>query len=240
MIQRILRSSQLVAVACLLAFAVPVAADTLLTLERTQQGENENPSEIEIWIGKDRVSRADGRTTIVLEKAANELLVVNHQAKSFSRIALPIDVLAMLPEEMKSMAAMFDLEVAVSPSEETQAVGEWKGRRYDLEITNPMGMAVTSKLWMADLDLDLEPFRDLTMSIATMQPGGKAVVEKLEKVPGFPVLNETTYDLGGNVFTFAEQLISIREGEAPANAYGAPADYDKIEWDPLTALGGGP
>ena len=70
-----------------LAAAAPAAADTLMTLQGHRDGfeieGNPQPAEdasIQLWLGKDRVRRDNGKTAAILRADLSQLILVNHQA----------------------------------------------------------------------------------------------------------------------------------------------------------------
>jgi len=217
-----------------LAAAAPAAADTLMTLQGHRDGfeveGNPQPAEdasIQLWLGKDRVRRDDGKTAAILRADLSRLILVNHQAKTYSVVELPIDFDALIPAEARQVAEMWKMTAKVAPSEETRKIGDWNARRYDVDITNAMGLAIHTVLWTSrDLDIDYEPVKRLSLTLAELQPGGADAVKDLAKVDGFPVLQEITFDMGGGASVAStEKLVSVEEREPPAGNYDPPPDY---------------
>lgn len=227
-----------------LILAPRAVADKVLTLETVQnitvQGEErpEQRSTAELWIGADAVARDDGETRVVLQK--DRLLLVSHRAKTYSAVDLPVDVLALVPEERHDEVAQqmeeARLDGSLTPSEETQELGGWTAKRYDMSLTSKAGMQVEIELWASEeVEVDPEPYLSLTRALATLQPGGDEWVQKLSAVKGFPVERDTTMSAEALLMQSKERLISVQEKDAPAGIYDAPEGYTE---QPLNAMAG--
>ncbi|MEM7481560.1 MAG: DUF4412 domain-containing protein [Acidobacteriota bacterium] len=223
---------------------LPAAADTLLTLENRQEGNlpgaQTGSSTVEVWLGDKRVSRRDDKTTMIFTQNPDRLVVIDHQAKTFSPIDLPVNLANLVPEDMQAMLPMFKMEVEVTETDETRTIGDWQTKRWNLTLSNATGMVVNAVLWMTtDLDFDYETFRQLSMRMAELQPGGEGMAEKLQSIPGFPVLTETAIDLRGTTFKTFEELQKVEEKDAPSGTYEAPKGYTEKAFDAIANAAGG-
>jgi len=218
-----------------LALAGAAGADTLLVLKAHQdagvvagQQQEARDSTVELWIGDDRISRSDDQSKLVLRP--DELVIVNHGERSYSVLELPADFKKLLPAGMEKQAEMWKLEAKVTPGEERRKIGDWNARRYTIEMTNPMGLAVRAEMWTTtELAIDFEAYHRLARQMLALQPGTAELAAEMAKVEGFPVLQETTLDIGGGQVTTREELVSVEEKEPPADAYGVPAGYERAE-----------
>lgn len=245
-----LRPHVLLALALGLALAVGsgavAGADSLLTLktqqEAYQMAGRDVPAQettVEMWIGDGRVSRDDGKNTVILRTEPDELYVINHDERSFARIELPFDFASTIPEGMEEMAAQWKMTAEVTASDETKTVGEWSARRYDISMSNPMGLAVELVMWASkDLEIDYDTFNKLSLNLLGMQPGGEEMAEELAEIEGYPVLQETTVNMGDTTYTTREELVSAEEKTPPAGTYEVPDGYS--EKDLSKMAGGGP
>jgi hypothetical protein len=226
-----------------LAAAAPAAGDTLLTLKNHRDGfRHEGMSQpphdatVELWIGDGRIRRDDGTMAVVV--SGDRLLLVNHETRSYSVLGLPVDLETLLPESMRQTAEMWKLAVEITPREETRRIGDWNAKRYDVELTNALGLAMSSTLWITgELEVDLAPFRRLSSVLASLQPGGAETMRPLAELPGFPVLLETTADMAGTVVRSEERLQSVERREPPAGLYEPPAGYAERAFRPGDAPG---
>lgn len=209
-------------------------ADTLLTLEshqdaaefagQTQPAEDQT---IEVWIGENQISRSDERATIIVRP--DEMIIVNHVLKNYTVLDLPIDFDELVPADMKQMAEMSKLSAEVTPTDERKKIGDWNVRRFEVEMTNPAGIAITTTMWMTrDLDIEYPSYEKLAaQTMATA--GGADLVAEMSKLEGFPVLQETTIDMAGNKVTTREELVSVEKKEPPADAYSVPQGYTETD-----------
>lgn len=196
-----------------------------------------------IWLtdGKLRFDQ-EGSSSIVLMDEA-KLFVLNHAAKSYWEIDLPVDISAMMPAGTgQHLIEMLKMEVDIQPSDETKKVGEWKARRYDMVLTSSM-MTMKTVLWASlDTGIDHEKYLDMYGPMVEMQPGMADLVEKMSSIEGFIVAQEGTMTmpmLGETEVASREETISIEEAEAPAGTYEKPADYSLEEVDFARMMQGG-
>lgn len=228
--------------AAAVAAAPPAAADTLLTIaSREQQGPGAPAREatVSLWIGRHAVARDDGRTAAILHDEA--LVLVDHASRTFSVLPLPIDVRPLIPPEMRELAGqmmhMMRMDAEITPREERREIGGWSSRRFEVALTNPMGVAVTMDLWLSEeVEVPAERVAALARALGQVQPGGGGWIEEITALPGFPVLQETRLAVGGEEVTSREELVSIEEKPAPAGAYAPPEGYSERPFNPLPPM----
>lgn len=233
----------LLALLALLVATVPAGAATLLTLQSHQdafevQGQT-NPAQdrtVEVWIGDGAIVRNDGASSVLMTK--DKLYLINHQEKSYNALDLPLDLEALLPPEMAERMRQVREQAAISAElvvgDETRTVGEWTAKRYDLTLTNPLGLTVEQVIWASpEADVDASLYHGLAGALAALQPGGGDWVDQLDAVEGFPVLRETTMRIGpGTEVTTTEELVSVATREAPEGTFAPPADYQEKPFSP--------
>jgi hypothetical protein len=232
------RAALCTAVLLATALALPAAADTLLTLESRQalsvqgQEQPERSQTVQIWIGENAIARDDAETRMVL--IGDELLLISHRNRNFNRLPLPIDPISLAPPEMREQArTRFEeskLHGEITAVDETQEVGDWTAKRYDLALSSDAGLSVDMVFWASpEVDVSVDRFNALTRALASMQLGGAEWVSTLDEIEGFPVKRETTMMNEAVEMHSTEELVSVEEAEAPADMYGPPAGYTEVE-----------
>ena len=228
-----------------LALATAAAADTRLEMkshtdafQMMGQSQPAQDKTIRFWIAGDRVLRDDGESAFLYRGDLGKLYLIDHEAKSYSALALPVDVLALIPAEMRGQMEGFLQQMAmtatVTPTDERKEINGWSARRYDVHMANAMGMTVDSTVWATEeVAADLEAFRGLYAAMGALQPGGASAVDELLKVRGVPVLSETTVAGMGGSFGSKEELVSAEQEAAPAGTYEVPAGYAEKQFDPM-------
>lgn len=199
--------------------------------------------EVVIWLGDDEIAQIGADNSFVARFGASEFVIVDHERKTYSTLALPIDVLSMFPEEMRGQVQMMmeqlKMSVTVTPTEETAEVGPWPAKRYNATITNDMGMKIESIMWNTDaIEVDISAYEKLTETLASMQPGGDWVTE-LTGVPGYTVKQEIHVDYAGQSLKNVEEVVKIETADAPAGTYSAPEGYEEKPFNPMEAMAGG-
>lgn len=227
------------------ALAATAAADTRLEMtshtdayQMMGQSQPAQDSEITLWIAPDRVLRDDGDSAFLYRGDQDRLYVIDHQQKSYSSLSLPVDVLALMPSEMRSQMEEFLQQMAMSatvtPSDERKEINGWSTRRYDVSMSNPMGMKIDSTVWATDeIEADVEAFKGLVAAMGSLQPGGASAMDELMKVEGVPVLSETTVQGMGASFSSKDELQSAAQEEPPAGTYEVPEGYAETQFNPM-------
>lgn len=180
------------------------------------------------WIGKDRMNMDQGATSSIIRLDTKKLYVINHTAKTFNVLDLPIDLAALVPEQMRPMLAMMQFEVTVTPSDEHKMVGEWNARRFDMTMTSQM-FTMKATMWVANVaGYDPEAFKEMSVHMNSLQPGMADAVREMSKVDGLVIEQQaviTMSMMGDTTIATAEKTSSIEELDAPAGTYEPPSDY---------------
>lgn len=246
---RILAPALLVAAVALFAGGAGAAeteagSATLLTLKSHQdaveiQGQTQPARDqtVEIWIGDGAILRDDGQSRVLLTE--DTLYLINEEEGYYNALDRPVELASLLPEEMRSqleqMREQGTIRAQVVPGDETRQVGDWTARRYDVSLSNEMGLEVDQVLWASEeVQVDPAPYFALTRELAAIQPGGAEWTGELEIVKGFPVYRETVFQVGPDAeVRTTEELVSVEEKTAPEGIFAPPADFEEREFDPV-------
>jgi hypothetical protein len=227
--------------------AVPGVADTLFTMKShtdafqvAGQKQPAKDNQVKVWVSGDRMRRDDGEQTMILRLDRSRLYMINHETKSYSEIPLPIDLRKMMPKGSEAMADQIangmKLTVQVTPRNETRKVNQWNAKRYDVAIQSAMGMKISSTLWVSK-EIDGYPSMNrLAATLASLQPGSAAWVKELEKIDGYPVLQEANVDALGAKFGTREELLAVEDKAAPAGTFEPPAGYTAKPYNPIPGM----
>lgn len=229
-----------------LAVSTLAAADTLLTVKSHHDafevmGERQEAKDtlIKIWVGADKMRRDDGDTSTILRLDRKKLYVLDHAEKTYSEIALPITFARLAPrgqEEMvKQVDKMMEIDAQVTPTQETRKIGPWNTRKVQVAIKSAMGMTIHTTMWVSP---EVEPYRalnQLASHLLALQPGTAKWAQKLEKIEGYPVMQESEVDAVGARFKTREELVSVQDQPAPAGTFEPPSGYKAELFDPLEA-----
>jgi hypothetical protein len=227
--------------------AVPGVADTLFTMKShtdafqvAGQKQPAKDNQVKVWVSGDRMRRDDGEQTMILRLDRSRLYMINHETKSYSEIPLPIDLRKMMPKGSEAMADQIangmKLTVQVTPKGETKKVNQWNTKRYDVSIQSAMGMKISSVLWVSKEIDGYIPANKLSATLASLQPGSAAWAKELEKIDGYPVLQESSVDALGAKFGTREELLAVEEKPAPAGTFEPPAGYTAQPYNPIAGM----
>jgi hypothetical protein len=231
--------------ACLIVFFVAgTAAADLKVVKKVHrdaytimgQSQPAEDSEQVTWIGDERMHMDMGDSATIVRLDSMKLYSIDHTAQTYNVLDLPVDLEALLPPEMQPMIQMMNFEVTVTPTDEHKQVGEWKARRYDVEMATAM-MTIKMVQWAAEVDgYDPSTFNDMYVHLNSLQPGMASAVEELAKIDGFVVAQESVITMMGNDIKSSEQALSIEKATAPAGTYDPPEGYTEKPFDFMASM----
>ena len=186
--------------------------------------------------GDQRVRREEEGTTILLRFDQQKMFIVDDSERSVTEIALPIDLPALVPEEMRPtlelMLESMSMQATVTPRDETRKVGQWKTRRYDLEMSNASGMSMQVTMWVSqDLPVDQDLFDRSVEALMALVPGSQDWIDQLRSIRGIPVRRETVLEVMGSQIHTVETIESVTETEVPPGHYDPPTGYQPKPFD---------
>lgn len=227
--------------------AAGARADTLFTVkshtdafQAAGQKQPAKDSQVKIWVSGDKLRRDDGEQSMILRPDRNLLYLIDHEGKTYSEIPVPIDLRAMMPKGSEAMADQIangmKLTVQVTPKTEARKVNQWNAKRYDVAIQSAMGMKISSTLWVSKEVDGYLPMNKMSATLASLQPGSAAWAAELEKIDGYPVLQESSIDALGAKFGTREELLTAEVKDAPAGTFEPPAGYTAEPYNPIAGM----
>lgn len=222
-----------------LLLAGGIAAADIKVVKHTHQdgftimGQTQPPRDTEqtTWIGSDRMHMDQGDTAMIIRLDAMKLYIIDHTTQTYNVLDLPVDLGALVPEEMKPMLAMMQFEASVNPTDEYKQVGEWKARRYDMTMSSQM-FTMKSTMWATRISgFDPAAFKSMYVHLNSLQPGMADVAKEMGKVDGLVVEQEGVMSMRGTEVATSEKTVSIDDLDAPAGTYDPPAGYTEKPFD---------
>lgn len=226
-----------------LLFTSSLTADVLLTRKRDAdeflfQGRvapGAKDQKVEIWIGPDRVRRSEGKTTLILRLDQKKLYFVNHADRIWSANDLRQEGsrwTATATYRGGPGEGVWRWQAKSEPSGETRKIGSWQAVRHRVALSSETGTAERVQLdwWIAsDLKVEDAPLRTLMLLLASFNPAGDEWLATALGLPGHPVLYERVEQQPDVSVKAREELVSIKESQAPAGMYEVPAGYRVID-----------
>lgn len=234
------------ALALALALTAPAAvADSLLTV-RTHvdsfeiAGKKQAPQEgeVRIWVGENGVRRDDGPKSALLRTDRRKLYLLDHEAKTYSAVDLPVDLARLTPADQRAtlaeLIAATKVQVALAKTAESRKVGGFAALRYNVAVTGGGKKIFDSTLWVSKDVPGFAQANGLAADLAALQPGSADWAAELERLPGYPVLQETVLEVTGAKVRSREELTAVESKPAPAGTYDLPEGYRAMPYDPLS------
>ncbi len=233
------------------ALAFSAAADDLkVTIQMESEGTAsivglEQPGEdyeATMWFGNGRFRRDDqDQSIITLLGDEPKVYILNHAEESYVALDLPVDIMAIIPEEQRPMVEQMmeqmAPEVEVETTDEEDTIGEWTARKSIITVTAPMGITITHEVWLTDeIDVERRGYDEATRALSGMSPIGGDWVEQLADLQGFPVLTETLTEVMGRETVSRERVVSVEETTAPEGTYELPEGYTEDAMDIFGSL----
>ena len=228
--------SKLICCALALLAAGSARADTKIVQQShqdafTMMGQTQPAVDTErvVWIGQDRLRMDEAGATFIVRLDKNTMFIVDHGERTVSAVDLPIDLSKLLPEGVaEQVLPMLQLDVKITPTDETKMVGPWKARRYNVTMTSSM-VTVVNTLWATtEVEVDRDAYYRLFHQIISLQPGMEEVLDTLRTIDGFAVeeASVTRMTMAGDAEMRSHDVtVSVDTLDPPDGIYDPPADY---------------
>lgn len=249
----------LAAIVALAFVAAPARADVYMKQKThtgafTVMGKSqpEKDAVMSFWLaeGKARTD-AEGDNTSTIFLADKKLLyVLDHNKKQYSEMPLDFDkmfeeaaaarepkdaeeaeAMKKMPGFMKNMmkGVMGSMSAKVTETGETKTIGNWKCRKYLIDMTM-MGGEMKSEAWATE-ELKIDYSLAFAMSNAMMagQPGFDKILQEMKKVKGVVVYQTASTKMMGAEVTSTTELLEYSDKSSPAGTYDIPAGYKKVK-----------
>ncbi|MBD3237447.1 MAG: hypothetical protein GF330_12145 [Candidatus Eisenbacteria bacterium] len=208
--------------------SVPASTDTVTT-----------------WISGDNARMDMGAKGSILYLGDQQMVyIIDHQKRTYSE--LPLDAEGsfgdLMPEDMSAEEAaqmeqmmssmMGSIKLTVTPTDQTKQIRDWNARRYDVEMTMPMG-SLQSVTWASDeIPVDPHILAALSSAASAWLPGANERLEEMEKIEGYPVYSKSTTTMMGTPVVRTEELVAVAEKPAPQGTFSPPTGYEKTDLMP--------
>ena len=181
----------------------------------------------EQWYGPGKTAQSSGDTGFIVDLDKAMGYMVNHRAKSYVPLPVPIDIVKVLPPEVAQQAAMMQMSATVAPTSEKKTIGSWNCTGWDVTLTM-MGQPMQLRVWTTtDVPAALlEYSAKVTPAFlqGQMRLTGESAKE-FAKIKGFQVATELTADVMGARMRTTTEVVEIVEKAAPAGTFEPPAGY---------------
>ena len=214
------------------AFAADVLVRIKTHIDAFAAGGRSQPARdgmAEQWYGPGKTAQSSDDAGFIIDLDKNVAYMVNHGTKSYVLLAVPIDIVTILPPELAPQAAMKQMTATVAPASETRTIGRWPCTGWDVALTMP-GMPMKLRIWTtSDVPAALLE-HSARVTPAFLQGHMRLTSESLKefgKIKGFHVATELTADVMGAVMRTTTEVVEIVEKPAPAGTFEPPAGYAK-------------
>jgi hypothetical protein len=224
--------------------AAPAMADKVLTLathtDAVSMMGHTKPAKDEVheyWFGNQGVRYDLGDTSVILRIDTKKFININHVAKTFSVLDMPIDMKKLVDPQMApmmdQMMKMMAMTVTVTPSDRTGTYAGFACKFSKLTISSRMMTIATDECLTDAVPIDYARYKELVESQSELAPNSQWMKDLVEKVHGFPVYSETSTTMMGKTFGSSMELKSVEDRAAAAGQYEPPAGYTEVKYDPM-------
>ncbi len=223
--------------------------DAVKVMGRTQPEKDEI---MVFWLaeGKARTDRQSDNASVIFLADKKILYTLDHDKKQYSEMPLDFDkmfeeaaagvepkdaeeaaALKKMPGFMKNMmkSVIGSMSAKVIETDETKTIGDWKCRKYLIDMTL-VGGEMRSEAWATE-DLKIDYTWAFAMSNAMMasQPGFDKVLREMSKIKGAVVHQTATTKMMGAEVTSTTEVLECSDQSSPAGTYDIPAGYKKVK-----------
>ncbi len=180
----------------------------------------------EQWFDYNRIATVSPENSFIVNMSEKKFVMINHGAKTYIETTLPLDMSALMPEQMAGMmkSMMDGITVSVKPNGQSQKIMTWNAQGYDV-IMNVMGMEMKMVFWAStEVPFDWKKLSALSAELYKAQLRvGEKFIEEFKKIEGYPIA--TDMDVMGMKINMT--TLEIGDKTPPAGIYTAPAGYTK-------------
>jgi hypothetical protein len=226
-----------------------VAADTLIrqvahtdAFEIMGRSQPASDDTVSIWLGAQRAAIAGGKVNAVFDFPAKKFYLIDHQARTYSELPIPLDLKTLIPADdpnaanFQQMITMLKPTVTVTPTEQRKRIGEWNTRLYQIKITNSF-MTINTDSWTTEeAKVDLSAYAAMQGAILSIDPVTAEAASEMAKVKGVSIYESTSMTAMGGEMKMTRQTIELGEKPAPASTYAPPAGYALKPFNPLAGM----
>ncbi len=193
----------------------------------------------ETWMTPTKMVANSEKNKIIIDMQEKSVTFANHEQKTI--MSMPLDFTKMMQEQSSKMSEedkaemqelmgrMMNINVSVEPTSDQKKIGQWDCKKYIMTMEMGMG-TVTSEIWAStDINIDEELYAKFNTAMLAQMPGvsqnAASITQEMKKIKGMHVLTEQKTEMMGQTFNSSVKLLDVKEGKAPADAFGMPTDY---------------
>jgi hypothetical protein len=226
-----------------------VAADTLIrqvahtdAFEIMGRSQPASDDTVAIWLGGQRAAITGGKMNAVFDFTAKKFYIIDHAARSYSELPIPLDLKSLLPADdpnaanFQQMITMLKPTVKVTPTEQRKRIGQWNTQLYQIQITNSF-MTINTDSWTTeDAKVDASAYAAMQGAILSIDPVTAEAASEMAKVKGVSIYEATTMTAMGGEMKMTRSTIDLGDKPAPAGTYAPPAGYALKPFNPLAGM----
>lgn len=192
------------------------------------------------WLseGKVRVDQAD-TASFIFKTEVNQLLMLNHKDNSYTQVPIGAfedllmqragkDSTAMA--QAKSMMQMMHMKTKVTPTDETQTIGDYDCTKYLMETEIAMTTSKTTLWTTQEVDVNSDMVMQASQAIKAFLPGFDEAVKEMQKIKGLPVKSTTSATIMGVTMNTTNELLSVTPStDVPDSKFEIPEGYSKTQ-----------
>ncbi len=192
------------------------------------------------WLSGDqvRVDQAD-TASFIFKTGLNELLMLNHKDNSYTQVPIGAfeDIIMKQAEgdsaamaQAQGIMQMMHMKTKVTPTEETQKIGDYSCTKYVMEVEIAMTTSETTIWATEDVDVNSDLVMRASQAIKAFLPGFDEAAKEMQKIKGLPVKSATETTVMGVTMKNTSELLSIDKGvDIAGSKFKVPEGYSQTQ-----------
>jgi hypothetical protein len=190
------------------------------------------------WIAKNKMREDMAESSTIVRLDLNKIYTIDHSAKTYSEIDLPVEIEKVFPPEAKQMMEVMQIKSSsVKEMAETQTIRDWLCQKFLVEVEismMEMNIPMKMEIWASrDLGIDLNTQQKFSDAILSLNPFTKGLSEEFKKIQGYPVLTISSMKMMGTDTKEREEVVSVEKKDVPSKTFNLPRGYEKIPHNPF-------
>ncbi|MCP4656152.1 MAG: hypothetical protein GY856_12125 [bacterium] len=181
-------------------------------------------------------SRMDDEVeSYLLRPDLGKLFLLDHGAKVYRALKLPIELAAYIPEEAKAIAPdvmrLLTSDMELTDTGEERTFGSWRARLWRANVVFSMlNLSEEYDFWVStELDSDTGAYKELMRNVYAIDPTERKWRGEILALEGVVIHSEARRGSGQSTKRNSTiQLISIDEKKVEPGHYEVPGDYREV------------
>lgn len=188
----------------------------------------------EIWVGPDIIEVTERDRTVIFDRSRQLLLLIDHQSETWVETPLPLEIAAVLGEELQRSRRDIKTTGEVHKTGDTRRILGRRCQEFRVSSWNSRGSSrsnpQTISVWTStDVPFDLDLLDEVLFNLRLLFNRDASFRSELEKMPGLQMRLEMQRGSAFLAKRFVDEVVEITHLAPPEGTYRPPRGYRLLD-----------